>query len=620
MNKKPSILTAFLPGIIFMALLFPAWAQEAKTIRSDELSRFSFSPFAGDVPRAQTSARIAKWLPAEGSGLIAVRFVFPESYHQIDNAEFFTLIPQAQEGIIFGSVLKEKPLIKDGLKEYFDETTLLLEFRSSGNIGIESLGVNALFQICDEDGVCLLPDAEFHEIPFNATDEAIEADSQVRAILEWNAEKVQRSVSMPINDSLIGEAVAIDNYTPWYFFVLALIGGILLNIMPCVFPLLTLKALALVKQAELERRTIVKNALVYALGIEFSFWILAGIVVILQASGRLIGWGFQFQSPVFLLILISIIWVFALSLFDVFIIQAPRKGLQGALASSARGGYLGNFLTGMFAVIIATPCTAPFLGPALGFAFSQSPLLIFLMFSIIGIGLSLPYVILGIWPGLIKRIPRPGPWMNIFKTVMGFLMLGTAVYLLGTFNLLAPMATGGILWWLLALALSVWILGKVSQPSIKKSLRWTGKTAVLLLVLGAGFAFIDMNQINTGGAVVQIDPSKNSAIAFDEAEVLRWIDEGQPLFIEFTAAWCTTCKINQPVINNDEVQAMMRKKNIIHVVGDLTAYDETLVRWLRQFNRAGVPLYVLYRSDGQMHVFPEFLRINDLLRQMEMIN
>ena len=283
--------------------------------------------------------------------------------------------------IIFGSVIKGEPLNVDGIASYFDETTVLLEFSASVDTSAITLGIHALFQICDESGTCFLPDSEYHEISFNpAASSTIEADENVLSVLYRATDEKTSSLLL--------------------FLLMAFVGGILLNIMPCVLPLLSVKTIGLMKQAGSSRRAMLGHAWLYVAGIEVSFWILAAIVIALQASGKLLGWGFQFQSPAFVLVLTAIIWVFALSMFDVFVIEMPRKSMEGASAAGARGGYWGSFLTGVFAVLVATPCTAPFLGPALGFAFSQSPAVILAIFSLSGMGLGLPFLLLGIWPDL----------------------------------------------------------------------------------------------------------------------------------------------------------------------------------------------------------------------------
>ena len=603
-----------LTGIVLIfAAAMPLAGQDAG-------GTFSFgddvaSLLGGPVPRAETSARLAGWDPEKRIGLIAVRYVYPEGYHQIDDEEFFTLKPEPAQGIVYGSTLKGEPVIKDGLVEYFDETTLVMEFRAAPDSQAVTLGIDALFQICNEEGTCLFPDSEFHRVDFDPASPLIEPDRTVKEVVAW-AEAEDNAVpasepSIPLESRKTSLVL---------FLLMALLGGILLNIMPCVLPLLSVKALNLVKQAGQDRTAILRHSWLYVLGIEVSFWILAAVIIVLQTSGRLLGWGFQFQSPVFVLILTAVIWVFALSMFDVFVIEAPKRSMKGASAAGAQGGYLGSFLTGIFAVLVATPCTAPFLGAALGFAFSQSPLVIFAILTTTGLGLGLPFLLLGIWPGVVERLPKPGNWMNTFKEFMGFLLLGTAVYLFTTFARLAPGAQFGALWWILFLGFASWLLGRARQPAAARWFRIVGQIGALVIALGSALIFIDLNASSPASNPSLSVPSLSSSetsIVFKEQDVLTRIDNGEPVFLEFTAAWCTTCKINQRVFRNARVQSLFRNKGVAHIKGDLTAYDETLTRWLADFGRAGVPLYVLYRPDEEPILFPELITVDALVDELE---
>ena len=572
-------------------------------------SGFSFST---DTPRAETSARLASWNPEEGIGLIAVHFVFPEGYHQVDDADFFTLKPDSAPGIIYGSTIKAEPVIVDGFNEYFEETTMLLEFRTSPDAKASRLSLNALFQICNDEGTCLFPDSEQLYIDFNPAAPELKADPEAAAILEWAT-----ATDSTASDNITASPGSTTATSLLIFLLMAFIGGILLNVMPCVLPLLSVKALNLVKQAGQDKKAILKHSWLYVAGIEVSFWVLALIIILLQTSGRLLGWGFQFQSPLFVLLLIAVIWVFALSMFDVFVIEAPRTSLNGASSAGARGGYFGSFLTGIFAVLIATPCTAPLLGPALGFAFSQPPLVILAIFSLTGLGLGLPFLLLGIWPGIIKKLPKPGNWMNTFKEVMGFLLFGTAIYLFTTFVKLAPSALNGALCWMLFLGFSAWLLGKARNPLSKLRFRRGGQILALIIAVGSGFLFVDLScpenpqisHVSTGNYIV-----------FDKADILSRLAADEPVFLEISAAWCTTCKVNQRVINDKSVRALMEEKGVTHIKGDLTAYDETLTRWLADFGRAGVPLYVIYNPGKEPVLLPELLSIEGFKKELEKIN
>jgi len=601
----------------------------AQSTEEGEIGAESPGFFSGGAKiRAKTSANLASWNPETLTGLVAVHYEYPEGYHQIDDPVHFTLEPKPAPGIVFGSPLKARPIFKDGrLAEYFDKTTVLIDFRASQDAQAQLLAINALFQICNYEGVCLLPDSELEYVNFDPAAPALEPNEETLAILDWSTSKEGLLQTTALTGAGAGEAgMALS--TVLLILLAALAGGVLLNIMPCVLPLLSVKALNLVNQAGQSKKAIFTHSLLYVAGIETTLFVLAAIVIALQASGRLLGWGFQFQSPLFVLILIAIIWVFALSLFDVFVIEAPRG--SGKPGVGKRGGFWGSFLTGVFAVLIAAPCTAPLLGAVLGFAFSQTPPMIIAIFGLIGLGFGSPFFLLGV--GLGEKLPKPGPWMNTFKEAMGFLLIGIAVYLFTTFTKLAPAAVGGALWWLLFLGFSAWLLGKARSPLAKNAFRFTGQILALAIAVVSGFLLVDLQQANgvlteRGGAVefpkqrlggVNAQ-SEAVAIPFSDQEFQALVAAGEPVFLEFSADWCTTCKINQRVIRHREIRTLMAQKGITHIKADLTAYDENLVRALANYGRASLPLYVLYRPKEEPLILPTFISVNKLRAEMEKI-
>lgn len=269
--------------------------------------------------------------------------------------------------------------------------------------------------------------------------------------------------------------------TLWVALLFAFIGGIILNVMPCVLPVLSLKALSLVEGSRKEPGEMLKGALAYTGGVLVCFAILAGLVIGLKSAGELVGWGFQFQNWKFVLALVAMVWLFALSLFEVFVISLP--GQAAAAEASQKSGHWGSFLSGAVAVLLATPCTAPFLGSALGYAFSQPAPLILLFFLMIGLGLALPFLVLGFFPGATRWIPRPGNWMTVFREIMAFLLVATVVWLLDILHSLVGAGLLPVLWYLLLLALAAWIYGQAAF-AVSSLRRWIlVLLAVLLAVL-----------------------------------------------------------------------------------------------------------------------------------------
>jgi len=619
-------LSAFL--LIALSTVRPLQAQPTEAGGMNVESP-AFVPGAAEI-RPRISATLASWDSETLRGLIAVHYEYPEGYHQIDNPVYFTLKPEPVSGVMFGPPIKAMPLFRDGIAEYYDETTILIEFQATQNVRSQPLAINALSQICNYQGVCLLPDSELQYVNFDPAAPTILPSEATLAILDWSTSRKEAitelaSAVIPTDtgasETGIGRVLLI--------LLMALVGGILLNVMPCILPLLSVKSLNLVKQAGQKREAIFAHSLLYVAGIEVSLLALAAIVIALQTSGRRLGWGFQFQSPLFVLILIAIIWIFALSLFGVFVVEAPR--VSGRTRVGKKSGFWDSFLTGMFAVLLAAPCTAPLLGVVLGFAFSQTALMIIAIFGLIGLGFGLPFFLLGI--GLGNRLPKPGAWMNTFKEAMGFVLIGVAVNLLTTFIKLAPEAVGGAFWWLLFLGLSAWLLGRARSPLAKNTFRIIGQIMALVIAVGSGFLFVDLSQANvTGldaaetsqrldeGVNAELPDRVNTTIAFNEQKLQTLIAAGRPVFLEFSADWCTICKINQRVIQHKKIRSLMVQRGITHMKADLTTHDEELTRALAGYGRASVPLYVLYRPEVEKpHIFPASISVQKLSTEMKKI-
>lgn len=383
----------------------------------------------------------------------------------------------------------------------------------------------------------------------------------------------------------------------------AFLGGLILNLMPCVFPVLSLKALGIVELAQnRESRTVKLQAIFYTLGILVSFWILAIIILAFRASGELIGWGFQLQSPVFVLIVANVLLIMSLNLFGIFEF-AGSFGVGSGLA--ARKGYEGSFFTGILATIVATPCTAPFMGTALAFALSQSALNTFLVFTFLGAGLAAPYCAISLAPGLSRLLPRPGRWMATFKTFMGFPLLATVIWLVFVFGAQTGLdSVTNLLIGFLALGLSAWIFG-----------RWQLKTAKIVALLIAVFAVF----IQLPGS-----PELKSAQwqSFSPAKLLQLSKENKPVFLDFTAAWCVTCKVNEMVAFTEPVMKEMAARGVVAMKVDWTNGDPEITQMLAGFGRNGVPLYVLYtgKENEAPRILPQILTPKIVLDELKNVS
>ena len=509
------------------------------------------------------------YLGENGKGTLLVSYEIPDGFHQIDNRDFFTFSLSGDTSFSLGEI-EYPPAISYGNFEGYEGTVVLQASLkgSSKQILPESMNLTASYQLCDESGICFRP---------------------VKEKLE----------SIRSANPLIGERGS--NGSLWLFLLFAFLGGVILNVMPCVLPVLSLKALHLVGQSGDSRRKILYNSLAYTAGILVSMVILALIVVVIKASGTALGWGFQFQNPLFVLILAALVFLFSLSLFEVYFMNPPRRA--GQASSKDLSGYGGSFITGVMAVLLATPCTAPLLGSALGFAFVQPGGIIILFFLLIGLGLALPFILLGIFPSIVNRLPRPGEWMNRFREFMGFLLAGTAVYLMTVLQKQLGGNFSGILWFFLVLALSAWLIGLGQRQGNRSRFLFYG--AAILSLASAFFLFVDLKPDNSSAAVGN---DGEETVVFSPESVDEVRAGGAPLFLEFTADWCATCRSNHlTVLDRDFRKELFEERGVVYMKGDYTLPDPVISEWLKRFKRAGVPLYAYYPPGKDPILLPEVL-------------
>ena len=386
------------------------------------------------------------------------------------------------------------------------------------------------------------------------------------------------------------------------------IGGFILNLMPCVLPVISLKIFGFIKHAGDSRARIFGNGLAFTAGIFAWFVGLALLVIGLKAAGHEITWAFQFTNPYFVVAMSAVVLVFALNLFGVFEITLPAAASTGLVGWSAREGYAGSFFQGVFATVLATPCTAPYLGTALGFAFAQSAGIILLMFLAIAAGMGMPYLLLSAQPAWLRFVPRPGPWMVRVKQFMGFLLLATLLFLLWVIGV--ARGIDAAIWvsgFLLALSVACWMLGSFSLPSASRTQRSVVLTLILLLVLGSGFYFIGQKFRSTKVASSALN---GDWIPFSPERLQSELAQGHTVFLDFTAAWCITCKFNEAsVLESAAVKQAFDRYGIVKMRADWTNADPVITKTLKQFGRVGVPLYVLYpaANPDKPIILPELL-------------
>jgi thiol:disulfide interchange protein DsbD len=392
----------------------------------------------------------------------------------------------------------------------------------------------------------------------------------------------------------------------WQALIFALLGGVILNLMPCVFPVLAMKAMALARLGGAARGAVRLEAAAYTAGAVVSFVALAGLLLVLRNAGMALGWGFQFTSPVFVLAIAWLMLAVGLNLSGVFALGGPI-GAGGHIA--ARGGFLGSFATGALAVLVASPCTAPFMAAAIGAALIMPAPATLAVFAALGLGLAAPTLILALAPGLARKLPRPGPWMEKLKHIMAFPMYGAALWLVWV--LWAQSGWPGVALALaggLGLGLAAWVLGRAQRDG-RRGLQLGAVLAALALVLALPFGLT---------AAPPPPAAAETAESWTPARVEALRAEGKGVFLNVTAAWCITCQVNERIaLRRDAVQSAMAARGIFYLKADWTRGDPAIAALLRAHGREGVPLYLFWPpGGGEAVILPEVLTEAMVLRQI----
>jgi suppressor for copper-sensitivity B len=397
--------------------------------------------------------------------------------------------------------------------------------------------------------------------------------------------------------------VAADAATLLRMLALAVLGGLILNLMPCVLPVLSIKLLSVVKQGGRDRRDVRISFLASAAGILFSFLVLAAFAVALKAGGMAVGWGLQFQHPLFLAAMAVLLTLFACNLFGFFEVPLPRA-LADAAGSGRGHGLAGHFASGAFATVLATPCSAPFLGAAVAFALARGPGEILMIFAALGVGLALPYLAVAAVPGLAARLPHPGPWMVTLRRVLGLALAGTAVWLLsvlaGQISMAAAVLAGALL---VCLGAVLGLRARLKRP-LGPVLAAVLALAVLLVPAGFGPGG---HSANAGAG--------DGWLAFDQGEIARRVAAGEVVFVDVTADWCLTCQVNKKlVIESAAVADDFETNGVVRMRADWTRASDEISDYLAGFGRYGIPFNVVYGPGAPAgETLPELLTVNSVL-------
>ena len=437
----------------------------------------------------------------------------------------------------------------------------------------------------------------------NALDQAIPQGNEISGFLLG-------SQALRVDATPIESSAASTSPKPGTSFLAILggmfLGGLILNLMPCVFPVIGLKIMGFVQQAGADRRKVALHGMTFALGVLLSFGALSGILFAAReaAGASAIGWGYQLQNPWVVLGLMLLMFVLALNLFGVFEIGTSATSIGGSLQS--KQGIAGSLFSGVLATLVATPCSAPFLGTAIGAAIALPATQFFTAFAAMAIGLALPYLVLSIFPNLVKLLPRPGAWMESFKQAMSFPLFATAGYLLwvyagqiGLENLLLPIIG------LTMIATAAWIHGRWNLPHKSRSCRTAaGISAIVIAVAGVWLA----------------QPPKAHDLTWEpwsESRVAEMLAEQRPVYIDFTAQWCATCQVNKKRAYTKEVVALMKQKRVATLKADKTNPNPEIEAALRKLGRSAIPVNVFIAPGKEPVILPELLSPEDLLKLLK---
>jgi thiol:disulfide interchange protein DsbD len=472
------------------------------------------------------------------------------------------------------------------VKVYFDQVELPIPLaRERGEK--QSVKVHAEYQGCQDNGICypvMQRDVSI-ELPTAGAEQLAAANAAFvapPAAVERTAADDNAMRSLPPAPSTGGILGAL---------LLALLGGLVLNLMPCVLPVLSLKVLGLAQSGESTAKAR-QHALIYTAGVMVAFAAIGLGVIGLRAAGQALGWGFQLQQPLFVAALVYVLFAIGLSLSGVFTIGAGLAGVGQNLGS--RSGPAGDFFTGVLAVVVASPCTAPFMGSALAYAFAASSPIALLVFLALGVGLALPFLLIGFVPGLASRLPRPGAWMETLKQVLAFPMYLTAVWLVWVLgNQRGIDAVGWVLIGAVVLALGLWWW---ERSRYRGGFVTRALAAVVLLA-----ALLPVAQVaRLTPAQAKATTAEQNWVPYSAERLASLRAEGRGVFVDMGADWCVTCKVNEKaVLDTEAFAALLKRSNTVLMKGDWTNVDPAITAFLQEYKAVGVPLYVVFRPGAQ---------------------
>jgi thiol:disulfide interchange protein DsbD len=447
---------------------------------------------------------------------------------------------------------------------------------------------------------------------FPSSGQSVDNDVETRASnqIVIKAEGGARLVKLEgLAVSRSGKAFWVDSKeqtsSVWSFILFAFLGGLILNLMPCVLPILSLKLFSFLQSRSKSLLAIRLESLAYAAGVVFSFLAVALLLIFLRTQGQSIGWGFQLQSPIFLICMILIFSALSLNFLDVYTINLPGMNVGAQL--SQRKSLLGAFMTGVLSVLVASPCTAPFMGVAMGFALSQGTSLVLLVFLALSLGFSFPFLLFAVMPKSAQWLPKPGVWMLWLKKILFIPLLGTVLWLCWVLGRVqGSLAFYGAVASVVLLMFGISLYFKRHKGVLSKSIIF------LSFVFSVGTLFTESAPFKTEESILDWSP-------FNASEVNRLAGAGRPLFVNFTADWCLSCKVNEKVVfNNKDVVKKLEDMQVLLFKADWTEKDPSIAQELEKYGRFSVPFYLFYEKDNSTaNILPELLTPEIFIKQLE---
>jgi thiol:disulfide interchange protein DsbD len=521
----------------------------------------------------------------------------------------------------------------EGIWEYYNTLTLKRPITVSANAKPGKVSIKAVmsFGLCSKSsGYCDPPEE------IEGTTELEILPGAEEAVEEETAEAEPDSIQVPAAGTADTTAEATENGVPGteqsgnksvlLYMLMAILGGIILNFTPCVLPILPIRAMSMVNQAQKDVTKVLIHTMVYTLGVLISFGAIAAVFVIARASGVNLTYGFLSQSLVYNQIMMSILFLFGLSLMGVWEMTVP--GMNAAAKTTAKKGYAGSFFGGIFAFLMGFSCMGPFMGPALEVAVRLSSPMLVLFFLLIGLGFALPFIIISLFPKALKIIPKPGEWMNIFKQLMGFILLllvwkyfsniwgltKSGIYLLDTAHYIVFLGAGA------------WLYGRFVRPEHKKAVQIILGLLAVALIAWAAYHYLPWKEKHevaqaTVESVDGMQPADYPGWYVFTPELFNKLQaEGKTVFLDIGAAWCTNCKTNEKkVLHQDDIKAEFDRRGVVLLKGDFTREDPVLKDWMQKGGSIGVPFNVLYIPGKEPIKMSELFSKSDLLKALEQI-